>query len=738
MKPRTFLVTLAVLAVASAVWAQSFTLVADGVPRATVSVGDDPTDVEVLARDELIAYVARATGATLPTEGDLPGRIDLVVSPADAFRISRDVTPARVRIVGSSPVALLMGVYRFLGDYLGCRWIAPGEIGEIIPHADTVTIPVGSTATVPDWDVRTFFLRDEEGYWWGLRNGINGWYSKEFVESLGSGVGDDLLYLPPGIAGFHAWFRILDPQQYRDEHPEYYALVNNKRVQGGLHSGQICTTNPEVIDLIAAKARDYFEADPNARYFSVAPNDGYGWCKCADCMAFEASIGGPRHWRTPDGRIITSDRQVHFANQVAQHALPGLDGRELIIFAYVNHAPPPVGVEPREGVTVWLCHYAPACYAHAINDPDCPDNAEFFEYVRGWARWADRMGYYAYTDKSMWEGLPRPVVRQMMTDIRTLYELGWRRYVAQSNARWFSLNGPLYWMTARLLWDSDADVEALLADYFRRTYGAAASHMAAFYDALEAASLEPRVHYAANPFEEGPRVFSREEMAAVRPHLLAALQAAEDDAARERIQARLDQFDAGVLRLTYGWAMTEYARTGDHTVLREAVEAARVLAEQGGRSGRRFRNELTRLEMLAEHGLAFGGVSPPLELGGRQAWASDETGPGDGAAGWMTIEVPGASHDRSYVLELTVWGKSSSFQPVICSSGGGKGTADGGVWTPLPLLEGELSGEEQWDVLRYQVTPEMFDPEIHGARMGLGGGDSNIWIAEARFIPVEE
>jgi len=296
----------------------------------------------------------------LPTQGDLPGRVELVVGPSDAFRIGWDITPARARITGSTPVALLMGVYRFLGDHLGCRWIVPGEIGEIVPHADTVSVPVGSGATTPDWDVRSFFLRDEDGYWWALRNGLNGWFSREFVDSLGSGVGADLVYLQPGVAGFHAWHSILDPEDYRDEHPEYYALVGDRRVLGGLHTGQICTTNPEVLDLIAAKARDYFEADPGARFYSVAPNDGYGWCECADCMAFEESFGGPRHWRTPDGRVIASDRQVAFANEVAARALPGLEGRELIIFAYVSHAPPPIGHEPQEGVTVWLCHYAPA------------------------------------------------------------------------------------------------------------------------------------------------------------------------------------------------------------------------------------------------------------------------------------------------------------------------------------------------------------------------------------------
>ena len=719
----------------SAAQAQQFTLVEDGAPRATVTLGEDPTDVEVLARDELVRYVEMATGATLPAEGEMPGRVELVVSEADGTRIGTDVTLDRVRITGSSPVALLMGTYRFLQDHVGCRWFAPGEIGEVVPEADTISVPVGTTVATPDWDVRTFFLRDEDGYWWGLRNGLNGWYTKDFVDSLGTGTGSDLIYQQPEVSGFHAWARIMPPEVYRDEHPEYYALVNGKRVQGGLHSGQICTTNDEVLELISTKARTYFEQNPGARYYSVAPNDGYGWCTCDSCMALEESLGGVRWWQGGD-RMITSSRQVYFGNEIADRALAGMDGRELIIFAYVSHAPPPVGTYPHDGVTVWLCHYLPACYAHSWMDNGCPDNSKFREYVEGWAEWADRMGYYAYTDKSMWEGLPRPVVRPMMRDLKGLYDYGWRRYVAQSSARSFGQNGPLYWVTTKMLWDVDADVDALLADYFPHAYGPAAGEMAQFLASLETAMLEPTVHFTTDPFGVGPKVFSRAEIAAALEHVERARTQAETDGQRARVQARLDSLHAAEGKLAYGWAREAYAQTGDRAALLDAVEAARALAEGGGRAGQRFADELTKLQMLADRGLILDGISDPIELGGREAWNTDETGLGDGKAGWVSIEVPRADHSKAYLLTVEAWGKSASVGPVIATEGGGEGTAGGGVWTHLEPVEGQLSGEEQWDTLVFRAEPEQFDPEVEGAKLGFGGADSQIWISDVRFEPV--
>ncbi len=730
------LMLLTVVVTAGVVSAAEFTLVEDGAARAVVTLGEDPTDVEVLARDELIHYIERATGATLPVEGEMPGRVELRVRESENMRIGTDVTPQSVRITGSSPIALLFGTYRFLQNHAGCRWYVPGEIGEVVPEAETLTVPLGTTATSPDWNLRSFFLRNEEGYWWGLRNGLNAWYPKDFVDSLGTGTEDDLIYKQPGTRGFHSWAAILDPDDYRAEHPEYYALVNGRRVQGGFHTGQICTTNKEALNLIAHKARTYFEENPGARYYSVAPNDGYDWCTCKDCMALEERLGGVRYWQGGD-RMITSTRQVEFANQVARRALDGLDNRELIIFAYVSHAPPPTGTYPHEGVTVWLCHYLPACYAHSWMDEGCPDNATFREYVEGWAQWADRMGYYAYTDKSMWKGLPRPVVRPMMRDLKGLYDYGWRRYVAQSSARGFGQNGPLYWITTKMLWDVDADVDGLLADYFPRMYGPASEQMAAFLASLEHAMLNPTVHFTTAPYDVGPEVFTREEIADAREHLTNALDEAETEDQRARVQARLDSLHAAEVKLTYGWAKQEYIETGDRAALQEAVEAAEALVSRDRRSAERLRREIAGLEMLAERGLILDGVGAPTELGGREAWNTDETGPGDGKAGWVAIEVPRADHSKPHLLTVDVWGKSKGFTPVICAEGGGKGTASGGIWPDLERVSGEFSGREQWDTLVFRAEPEQFDPEIEGAKLGFGGGDSQIWISDVKFEPVE-
>ena len=73
---------------------------------------------------------------------------------------------------------------------------------------------------------------------------------------------------------------------------------------------------------------------------------------------------------------------------------------------------------------------------------------------------------------------------------------------------------------------------------------------------------------------------------------------------------------------------------------------------------------------------------------------------------------------------------------MICSKGRGKGSAAGGVWTPLKC-EGQVSGRPEWCTLRFRVTPDLLDPETKRQVFGFGGADSQIWVADFRIEPVQ-
>jgi hypothetical protein len=112
--------------------------------------------------------------------------------------------------------------------------------------------------------------------------------------------------------------------------------------------------------------------------------------------------------------------------------------------------------------------------------------------------------------------------------------------------------------------------------------------------------------------------------------------------------------------------------------------------------------------------------------GGRKCWNSDETGPGDGAQGWATLRVPTPDPSRPVTLEIDVWGTSSLSAIVVRTASG--------AWQPA-RPESRLSRKEQWDTLVYRIPARLLDPDRKVQRIGFGGSDSQVWIAEVRVKP---
>jgi len=130
-------------------------------------------------------------------------------------------------------------------------------------------------------------------------------------------------------------------------------------------------------------------------------------------------------------------------------------------------------------------------------------------------------------------------------------------------------------------------------------------------------------------------------------------------------------------------------------------------------------------------GVVSTGFGEEQQKGGRTCWNSDETGPGDNRAGWATFYVETPDTTRPLRVEMDVWGTSELEQIVINTDGQRKGYSEGGVWNPVRPRE-PLSGSEQWDTLVFDIAPELLAPALKVQAIGLGGGDSQIWVSAVR------
>ena len=167
-------------------------LVADGQARAVVVIADEPTEVAKYAATELVYHVEKATGVRLPVvrEGELPkepasrvylGTTEAAKAHIEVAEISSDSFVLRtvgdsLYVVGrdsdGSPLSpdtragTLFGVYQLLEDVLGVRWLWPGELGEHVPAARTVSVPPLDKTVAPRLVIRR--LRSTLRQWEGL------------------------------------------------------------------------------------------------------------------------------------------------------------------------------------------------------------------------------------------------------------------------------------------------------------------------------------------------------------------------------------------------------------------------------------------------------------------------------------------------------------------------------------------------------------------------------------------
>ncbi len=495
------------LAVAPALLAadREVVLVDNSRATATIVVGAKATEDEREAAQELAAYVQKATGARLAIgPAAQPGRTAILVGPAAA---SADIvakvrqlraggyvirlSPDRVILAGNGANGTSYAVYAFLQQYLGIRWLWPGETGEVVPAMRSLRLQAVSVVKEPPFVSRRlgsftdFGPHTEEkqpGEWAAYQKTLGIEYdeaalaaTKQWAKRNGFGG--------PGIRGGHAFGAMVPPKIYGPTHPEYYALVNGKRLwqnYDGKHGAQLCTTHPEVVRLVAEYCIKTFNEHPDWEMISISPNDGGGFCECDRCRKLDTgatSVQGPDP-EAGGGKIrIITDRMMTFANQVTAEVVRRHPDKRLSILAYSAYRTPPVRLKIHSSLNIQFhlranTHWNPAA------------EKKEYEEMLGWSRAASSLGITEFLIQGALADLPRLFPGPMAHSIRRAHELGFRAYGTQAGEG-FATNGMNYYVLGKLLWDPSLDWNEIQRDYIEKGFGQAAPAMTRYFEGFE-------------------------------------------------------------------------------------------------------------------------------------------------------------------------------------------------------------------------------------------------------------
>ncbi len=565
-------------------------VIIDGGTKATIVVASGEQAGSLLAARELARVVAEMTGRGLDmmTEGEeryrrynvatgeqewvagVPetahtihiGRTQIV---EDAFgeeiaALDQDGFVIRgmggdLVLAGPTPHATEFAVYAFLEDHCGARWYLPGEIGEVIPRRENLVFE-----TLDEVQEPAFLMRRFSGVNRATGQGVSGrpisteWENRNRLRTR--------------YAFHHNLWRLLDPEVYGEEHPDWYPMIDGVRRPPKRNSSsgwQPCMTSDGAIRQIVENIRAEFNENPDLNSVSIAPNDGGGYCNCPDCLALSENVG-------ERGEENRSRLFWQFANRIAREVAKTHPDKIIGTLAY-SYSKAPV-----EGMTL-----EPNIMPFYVGTPavfrDEEATAERLRNVEAWGEITRQMGVYEWYFGSGFS-IPVPYGEYLQRGLRHAYDNGARAVYSEVYPNW-GLDGWKVWVFSKLLWDPSRDWQDLNHDFVTGFFAEAAvpmgEHVALCEDLgrKRVTVTDPETGEEAWYHFRDPEQFLRwppEQIERVQALLEEALDACESAETERRVRYFADSF--GVTRILarrYRAATEALPHAGDANSIGEAL-----------------------------------------------------------------------------------------------------------------------------------------------------------------------
>jgi hypothetical protein len=487
--------------------ALAVTLVKDGRPAASIVLPAKTefdgyaekkgfTDEEKLAAEELQLFIEKISGAKLPivTADAKPQGATILLGAelargqglgAQIDKLDEDGLICTVKgnaliLTGQRARGALYAAYTFL-ESLGCRWVFPGPAGEIYPSLKTIDTSINITQN-PSHSQR---------YWWcTYGNGKD--YPQWVLRNKGNfskAPGDVKIAQGHALAGPLRWGA--SQERYREKFTdadgkeafrlpeEYFAME-----QGKPNRAVPNMSNPKAVDLYVDFYTQQLRKNPR-EYISISAEDGFvnderPESRKLDSAEFDYIIGAPS----------ATDRLLNFHNRVISRVTKEFPDAKFGMLVYANNTMPPrlEGVHPNLALI-----FAPLsiCPLHHVRDDKCKTNREYRQWFEDWMRLAKAAGaetyYYDYEPMGYcWNvAMINPRWGIIGKNYPWFHQLGLDGHTTQGFDDWASCGLNNYLMQ-RFYWDATLDYKAVIADYSKARFGAAAPAMIEYFDILEA------------------------------------------------------------------------------------------------------------------------------------------------------------------------------------------------------------------------------------------------------------
>ncbi len=369
-------------------------------------------------------------------------------------------------ITGNGTRGVIHGVYAFLEKYCDCDWFTSTLYS--IPENDALSVPTGERTeyapffeyTDTDW----ISPRDVE---YSLANGLNGSPYRKIPSELGGTVTYISNFCHTLTTQFCA------SEKYFDEHPEYFALHNGERVPD-----QLCLTNEKVYEIVRdevmALLSEKHNPDESLQIISLTQHDNQKMCHCDSCKKIDDENG------SYSGTMIT------FVNRIARDVkAAGYENVAIDTFAYQYTRQAPSKVVPEDNVIVRLCTIE-CCFAHALDDASCTENAALMADLSDWSKICDRIYVWDYTTNYANTLGIFPDFGVLQKNIQIFYEHNVKGVYEEGNYYMSSCDGEFgelrAYLLSKLMQNPYLDYDKAMDEFLEAYYGNGWQYIREFID----------------------------------------------------------------------------------------------------------------------------------------------------------------------------------------------------------------------------------------------------------------
>ena len=490
-------------------------------PGATqVYVAPDACAVVRYAAKELGGKLSGVLGCEVPVADEmLPGYVAVAVGDSglsrsagiDVEKLPRDAgviktTPKCICIAGRDDKSVksvenrlqggilanmyerasLFAVYEFLERFAGVRYYFPGELGTVVPRRNRIAVPCGEIMNAPDNSHRNYSAW-ADGAWFG-----DGGRTNRVVQHYRNRLQTEYIPCSHGLNEFYYLKR------FGESRPEYFQMLpGGKRNTDPDYPqpGQLCHTSgiweeiyrdvksyflgesASVRGIPAAHAKSGFRWNCNTKelpglgkFADVMPQDAFQACMCRSCQK------AYRKDRPSYANDLLWKKVADLGFRLKKEGIPGT----ITMMGYFPYADVPDFPLP-DNLMVMVARNGPWSLG---------DAGRFARETADIKSWSEKIGKkvwlwnYPCKFRGEFPDIPETAPRAWARYYRSLSPYIFGAYAQTHSTRWMynHLNNYVF---GKVMWDADADVDAILEEYYSLMFGAGAAEMKAFFETLE-------------------------------------------------------------------------------------------------------------------------------------------------------------------------------------------------------------------------------------------------------------